>query len=82
MPMPPWDAPHAPQPPDATLHLLNEERAQRARLNEALLERERELASERGKRHAAEQALLVRVRVRVRVRARARFRVRVRFRVS
>ena len=51
------DAPHAPQPPDAMLHLLNEERAQRARLSEALLERERELAGERGKRQAAEQAV-------------------------
>ena len=57
MPMPPLDAPHAPQPPDAMLHLLNEERAQRARLSEALLERERELAGERGKRQAAEQAV-------------------------
>jgi hypothetical protein len=51
------DAPHAPQPPDAMLHLLNEERAQRARLSEALLERERELAGEHGKRQAAEQAV-------------------------
>ena len=39
------------------LHLLHEERAQRARLGDALLERERELAGERGKRQAAEQAV-------------------------